>query len=38
MNSNINNTLVKDQLKSPEEDKGVPFEGRKPEILEGHDV
>lgn len=38
MNSIINNKLVKDQLKPPEEEEGVMFEGRKPEILEGHDV
>lgn len=34
MNSNINNKLVKDQLKPPEEEEGAMFEGRKPEILE----
>lgn len=38
MNSIINNKLVKDQLKPPEEEEGVMLEGRKPEILEGHDV
>lgn len=38
MNSIINNKLVKDQLKPPEEEEGIMFEGRKPDILEGHDV
>ena len=36
--SNSINNQVKDQLKPPEEEKNVLFEGRKPEILEGHDV